>query len=116
MATATEERVKEKQLFRRVLDTADLVIRKDGDKKTLSFSASSETPVDRWYGTEVLSHDKKAVRLDRAQRGAMPLLFNHNIDDPVGMITSAKTADGRLMVEATMFSTARAQEVTAMID
>lgn len=116
MGTATEEMIKEKQLYRRILDTAGLVIRKDGEKRTLAFSASSETPVDRWYGQEILSHDKKAVRLDRASRGAMPLLFNHNIDDPVGMISTAKTEGGRLMVEATLFETARAKEVVAMID
>lgn len=116
MPTATEEKVRETKLYRRLLDTVDLEIRKDGEKRTLRFSASSETPVDRWYGTEILSHELSAIRLDRAKRGAMPLLFNHNIDDPIGMITEAKVERGRLMVEASLFATERGKEVEAMID
>lgn len=88
----------------------------DGKLITLSFSASSEAPVERWFGTEVLSHDPKAIRMDRLQGGAAPLLWNHNWDDPVGMVTGARIKDGRLIVDAQMFATARAAEVTAMVE
>ena len=37
----------------------------DGKRIELSFPASSETPVDRWYGTEILSHEPSAIMLDR---------------------------------------------------
>lgn len=109
------EIVKQDKLFRRFM-TPQFEIRKEGDKQTLSFPASSETPVERYFGDEVLVHDKKSVRLDRASGGAMPLLFNHNWDDPVGMITGAKVVDGRLMVDAEMFSTDRAADVQKMVD
>lgn len=43
----------------------------------LTFSFSSEAPVERWWGTEVLSHAPGAARLQRLNdRGAF--LFNHN--------------------------------------
>jgi HK97 family phage major capsid protein len=46
-----------------------------GDEMTFSFS--SEAPVERWWGTEILSHEKGCARLDRMNdRGAF--LFNHN--------------------------------------
>lgn len=112
---ATVEVIKQDKLFRRFM-TPQFEIRKEGDKQTLSFPASSETPVERYFGDEVLVHDKKSVRLDRASGGAMPLLFNHNWDDPVGMITGAKVVDGRLMVDAEMFSTDRAADVQKMVD
>lgn len=88
----------------------------DAKRVTLSFPASSEAPVERWFGTEVLSHDVKAIRMDRLQAGAAPLLFNHDWSDPVGMINGARVNNGRLYVDATMFSTTRAQEVATMVE
>jgi HK97 family phage major capsid protein/HK97 family phage prohead protease len=101
----------------RELELKDFVCRKEGDGPyELSFSASSEQPVERYFGSEVLSHDPKSVRLERMKGGAMPLLFNHDMNDPIGMIDSGKLSDGRLMVNAHLFDTPRAQEVRSMID
>jgi len=113
-----DEVVKQKGLFRRFISDGLFEVKQaEGQKRSvLSFSASSEEPVERWYGTEVLSHDKGAVRLDRANGGAMPLLFNHNIDDPIGMITGASLKNGRLLVDSSLFETERALEVLTMID
>src|SRR6266571_441006 len=111
-----EERFKTQTLFRRLVESADITIREDKKKGTLlRFSASSETPVERWYGTEVLSHQKSAVKLNRAKGGAMPLLFNHNIDATIGMIDDAWLEDGRLMVDASPFETDLAAEVQTII-
>lgn len=100
----------------REIDASQIQIRKEDKRTALSFAASSEKPVDRWFGEEVLSHDKGAVRLDRAKRGAMPLLFNHNFDDPVGMVDAARLEDGRLVVDAHLFETERGAQVAAMLD
>jgi HK97 family phage major capsid protein/HK97 family phage prohead protease len=92
-------------------------VRKEGDDtKRFSFAASSEQPVERYFGKEVLSHDDKAIRMDRVKRGAMPLLFNHNWDDPIGVIEGARVEDSRFVVDAKLFATARAQEVAAMVE
>ncbi|MFY8017091.1 MAG: hypothetical protein ACOVN9_03195 [Inhella sp.] len=91
-----------------------IVLRKaaESGRATLSFSASSEEPYERWFGIEVLDHGKGAVRMARFERGAVPLLFNHNWDDPIGMVKSASVRNGRLMIdEAELFSTARSAEV-----
>lgn len=60
----------------------------DAEARTALLSFSSDEPVDMWYGTEVLSHEKGAVRLDGARQASMPLLFNHNRDDLLGIVES----------------------------
>lgn len=96
---------------------AEVTITREADKPTrLTFPASSETPVERWFGTEVLRHDDKSIRMDRLKGGAAPLLFNHDWNDPVGMIDGARVKDGRLYVDAHFFDTDRAKEVAAMVD
>lgn len=104
--------------LQRDLPAVELQVRKqDGTNRVeLSFSASSETPVDRWFGTEVLSHEAGAIRLDRVKGGAVPLLFNHDWGDVIGMVDRGAVAAGRLTVDAHLFDTARAQEVAAMVD
>lgn len=100
----------------REVDVAGVQIRAEGSTTTLTFSASSETPVERWFGKEVLSHDKGAIRMDRISGGATPLLFNHDWEDPVGMVDSARVEDKRLVVDAHFFDTARANEVRTMVN
>lgn len=92
------------------------VRRQDGERVSLTFPASSETPVERFFGTEVLSHKPGAVRMDRLTGGAAPLLFNHDWSDPVGMVEGARLEGGRLVVDARMFTTARAREVADMVE
>lgn len=50
----------------------------------LTFSFSSEAPVDRWWGREVLVHDEDSMDLTRMNDGA-PWLWNHNRDVVLGV-------------------------------
>ncbi len=102
----------------RDLPAVELQVRKaeQGQPVSLTFSASSETPVERWFGTEILSHDQGAIRMQRMNDGAAPLLFNHDWADPIGMIDGARVEGKRLVVDAHLFATTRAQEVATMID
>lgn len=100
----------------RTAEISSVQVRKTDDGVTrFSMSLSSEYPVDRFWGTEILSHAKDAVRLDRAKSGAMPLLWNHNADDPVGMVDGCSITGKRLMIEGSFFTTQRAQDVAAMV-
>ena len=56
------------------------------DSDQLEFSFSSETPVTRYFGDEVLDHDREAVDLSRLNGGAAPLLLNH---DPIACSASS---------------------------
>ncbi len=101
----------------RDLFNADVTLQRAADAPVrMSFPASSETPVERWFGTEILRHDDKSIRMDRLNAGAAPLLFNHDWNDPVGMVDGARIKDGRLWVDAHFFDTERAREVAAMVE
>jgi HK97 family phage major capsid protein/HK97 family phage prohead protease len=64
------------------------------DARTVDLSFSSDTPVRRWYGNEVLDHSAKSVRMARMKGGA-PLLANHDADQHIGIVDSASIKDGK---------------------
>ena len=66
----------------------------DADTDTFELSFSSETPVARQYGDEVLSHAAGAVDLSRLNDSA-PLLFNHNPDQLLGVVDSARVVGSK---------------------
>jgi HK97 family phage major capsid protein len=83
----------------------------DRKARTVELSFSSETPVERSWGTEILDHGKKSVRLGRLRAGG-PLLVDHDARDIVGVIESVRVdADltGRAVVR--FGKSARAEEV-----
>lgn len=76
------------------------VVDVDVEARTVELAFSSEAPVPRWYGDEVLSHDPKHVRMGRLEDGAA-LLWNHDRDDQRGVVESAridKDKKGRAIV------------------
>jgi|GEM_PF-162326 len=58
------------------------------DDRSFEFPFSSEYPVMRYFGNEVLSHEMDAADLGRLNDGA-PLLFNHDPDRVVGVVERA---------------------------
>jgi HK97 family phage major capsid protein len=64
------------------------------ETRTVSASLSSELPVKRFDGEEVLSHQPGAVDLSRAP---LPLLASHNTGMlPVGIVEDLTVAEGKL--------------------
>ena len=55
------------------------------DDRTIEFPFSSEYPVARYFGEEILSHERGAADLTRLNNGA-PLLFNHDPDRVIGVV------------------------------
>lgn len=66
----------------------------DAESRTVRFSFSSEEPVDMWYGTEILSHAPGAMRSGQRQQ-TMPLLYNHDRDDLLGIVESIGIEAGK---------------------
>ena len=58
------------------------------EDRTYEFPFSSEYPVARYFGNEILSHEMDAADLSRLNDGA-PLLFNHNPDRVIGVVERA---------------------------
>ena len=68
----------------------------DSTDHGLTFSFSSEAPVERWWGKEVLMHDEGAMDLGRMNDGGA-YLWNHNRDVVLGVAEKAWLgADRRL--------------------
>lgn len=82
---------------------------RDGD--LLDISISSEYPVQRWYGTEILDHANGAVDLSRAKLG-MSYLVEHTSRDLVGIIDNVRVDKDKVLRGQVRFSrSAQAQAV-----
>ena len=68
----------------------------DEEARTVPASMSSETPVRRWFGNEILSHEPSAVNLERVTGGALPLLWGHDTDDLLGAAEGFRLEGGVL--------------------
>jgi HK97 family phage major capsid protein len=81
------------------------------DEERFAIAISSEYPVRRWYGTEVLAHDKGSIDLSRAKSG-MSFLVEHNSRDIVGIVEDVKVGDDKKLRGTVRFSrSAKAREV-----
>lgn len=68
----------------------------DAQSRTVEAALSSEQPVERWFGREVLVHSTKAVNLERARDGSLPLLFSHDPTRLIGSVSNIRIDQGRL--------------------
>ena len=83
MATTTQK-TDTMQYITTSIETRDLNV----DDRLITLAFSSEQPVDRGYGYEILSHDDGAVILDRLNTNA-PLLVNHDTNQQTGVVVKA---------------------------
>lgn len=58
----------------------------DEEKRTVKISVSSEEPVERSFGNEVLDHDERSIDLSFARSGSMPLLLDHDPRQQIGVV------------------------------
>ena len=90
------------------------------EDRTYEIPFSSEFPVERNFGTEILSHEEGSIDFSRLNGGVAPVLWNHNMDELVGIVRSAyldKDKDkkkGRAVIE--LSRNAKAQEIKRDID
>jgi HK97 family phage major capsid protein len=69
----------------------------------LTFSFSSEAPVERWWGREILVHDADSMDLARMNDGGA-WLWNHNRDVVLGVAEKAWLGDDRRLYVKTKWS------------
>lgn len=82
------------------------------EARTVELSFASEEPYQRWWGIEVLSLDRSAVRLGRLNGGQHPLLVDHRTGDQVGVVQRAWIGDDRRARCIVRFGrSARAEEI-----
>lgn len=83
----------------------------DIEARTVEIAFSSETPVERWWGMEILDHGKSAMRSKRIKQGGA-LLMDHDWRDQVGVIESVRVDADRVGRAVVRFGrSARASEI-----
>ena len=101
------------------LDRGELVFRSraadmvEEDDRRVRMSISSEEPVERSFGLEVLRHSDGAVDLSRLNSGHAPLLLDHDLTKQIGVIerTYLDQSDRKLRSVVRFGKSALAQEV-----
>ena len=83
----------------------------NAEARTVELCFATEAPVERYFGNEVLDMGAQSVRMDRLNRKA-PLLVNHNPDDQVGVVESARVDGDKKARAVVRFSkSARGEEI-----
>lgn len=81
------------------------------EARTVTLAFASETPVERWWGNEILECSTAAMRQGRLRTGAN-LLCDHNASDVVGVVESVEIGADRIARAVVRFGkSARAEEV-----
>lgn len=86
-----KDKMKSKPLFRSALFERQSI---DHESRTAELAFSSEEPVERWFGNEILDHNPNSVRLGRLTKGG-PVLVDHDARDHVGVIESVSIDSDR---------------------
>ena len=74
----------------------------DEDKRTVRMAISSEEPVMRSFGMEVLEHSDEAIDLSFLKSGRAPLLLDHDPEKQVGIIESVSLDGSARRLRATV--------------
>ena len=83
----------------------------DEESRTVELAFSSEEPYERSFGVEILNHDQQSADFSRLHSGA-PLLVNHDPNDQIGVVESARIDDDRIGRAVVRFGKSqRAQEI-----
>lgn len=106
-------RIERKQLgvMRRDIPIELRQVGDEGDR-TFELAFSSEFPVRRFFGHEILDHKRGAMILDRAKGGLVNLLVDHRISDVVGIVEKISVGSDRVGRAIVRFgNSARASEI-----
>ena len=87
--------LKKRNKGKNLVETRELKADIRVDDNELYMSFSSEEPVQRYFGQEVLSHDKGAADLSRLNNGTAPFLWNHNRDEVLGVVQKAEISEDK---------------------
>ena len=89
------------------MQTRKLAMRMDAemdseDDRRMSISVSSEAPVDRSFGIEILDHNDRSIDLSFLNSGNAPLLLDHDPERQIGVIESVNLDSSARRLRATV--------------
>jgi HK97 family phage major capsid protein/HK97 family phage prohead protease len=83
-----EERFDRSDMVMRAMDMGEKAI--DPDTRTVRVGVSSEEPVKRSFGMEVIDHSRESMNLDFLNSGRAPLLLDHDMERQIGVVESVE--------------------------
>ena len=87
----------------------------DEKNRTVRIGVSSEEPVEREFGMEVIDHSRQSMNLDFINSGRAPLLVGHSLDDQVGVVERVELdEDARRLRAVVRFG--KSQRASEMFD
>lgn len=72
------------------------------ESRTVQIAVSSEEPVERSFGNEVLEHTEEAIDLSFLASGRAPLLLDHDPEQQIGVIESVDLDSSARRLRATV--------------
>ena len=105
--TTTSRKIKTNRFTRlaTIENISEPIKRADGDdagegdeERIIELSFSSEEPVSRWFGEEILDHSPESVRMDFLKSGNAPFLTDHIplIKNQIGVVQEASIDPNRV--------------------
>lgn len=99
--TASEDERKEAiSLDYRAMDLDDKTI--DEESRTVRVGVSSEEPVKRQFGMEVMDHTKENMNLEFLNSGRAPLLLDHDMEKQIGVVESVELDENARRLRASV--------------
>lgn len=88
LAMTEERKVNPMDVSRRDMSLSAKTI--DEEKRTVRIAVSSEEPVQRSFGMEILDHSEESIDLAFLASGRAPLLLDHDPEKQIGVIESVE--------------------------
>lgn len=93
-----DERIERADLVHRAMDMNDRAI--DEEARTVMVGVSSEEPVKRSFGMEVIDHSRESMNLEFLNSGRAPLLLDHDMERQIGVVESVELDEGARRLRA----------------
>jgi HK97 family phage major capsid protein len=96
----TEERFEREAMKTRGMMFDNKVVNEE--MRTVQIAVSSEEPVERSFGTEILDHNDRSIDLSFARSGTMPLLLDHDPRQQIGVVENVDLDGSARRLRATV--------------
>ena len=96
----TEERFEREAMKTRGMMFDNKVVNEE--MRTVQIAESSEEPVERSFGTEILDHNDRSIDLSFARSGTMPLLLDHDPRQQIGVVENVDLDGSARRLRATV--------------
>lgn len=100
--SASEEIIEERFSKTETITRAEHMEPEEVDDRRVRMAISSETPVERSFGMEVLDHTREAIDMEFLNSGRAPLLLDHDPERQIGVVESVELDGSARRLRATV--------------